>query len=185
MSQDQASLRVPDGGVKMLRESLCAAQAALALTEDRRALHHHRARLQDLIDQCDRHRPLGWDGKHGDRHTATCGCEDVDEPGQGVDVPDEMEQALRDLGIAEAMISPFLGPLSAGTRTERATMATARATLAIAHLQLHAIRGDRALDKRALLHAMADEIERLAGGADRLPVAGVLATIRTYAEAQR
>jgi hypothetical protein len=30
--------------------------------------------LQVLIDECDRMRPLGPDGKHGDRHTVECGC---------------------------------------------------------------------------------------------------------------
>ena len=63
---------------KMMRETLCVAQGALARMypdvspEQKR----HIDRLQRLIDECDRHRPLGPDGKHGNRHTATCGCED-------------------------------------------------------------------------------------------------------------
>lgn len=62
---------------KMLRETLCIAQARIGNS----GLDQHRARsdiarLQRLIDECDRHRPIGSDGKHGDRHTATCGCED-------------------------------------------------------------------------------------------------------------
>lgn len=32
-------------------------------------------RIAALINQIDLHRPLGPDGTHGDRHTATCGCE--------------------------------------------------------------------------------------------------------------
>lgn len=32
--------------------------------------------LQQLVDEIDRHRPLGPDGKHGNRHTAYCGCEE-------------------------------------------------------------------------------------------------------------
>jgi hypothetical protein len=63
---------IPDGP-KMLRETLCLAQSAmLSLPVSR----HHVARLQRLINECDRHRPLGPDGKHGSLHTPTCGCED-------------------------------------------------------------------------------------------------------------
>lgn len=62
---------------KMLRETLCLASSRIAQSD----LDQHRKRadierLQRLIDECDRHRPLGPDGKHGDRHTPTCGCED-------------------------------------------------------------------------------------------------------------
>lgn len=63
--------------VKMLRETLCEAQTAIL---NRMAPGHalpHADRLQALVAQLDVHRPLGPDGKHGDRHTATCGCEDV------------------------------------------------------------------------------------------------------------
>lgn len=62
---------------KMLRETLCIAQSRIGdspLDGDRKK--EHVDRLQRLIDECDRHRPLGRDGKHGDRHTATCGCPD-------------------------------------------------------------------------------------------------------------
>lgn len=59
---------------KMLRETLCVAQQRVySLGGDRTT--EHGARLQRLIDECDRHRPLGDDGQHGDLHTATCGCE--------------------------------------------------------------------------------------------------------------
>lgn len=63
---------------KMLRETLCVAQmATLRLrSEDPRASEHI-ARLQQLIDDLDKQRPLGPDGKHGNRHTPTCGCEDT------------------------------------------------------------------------------------------------------------
>lgn len=60
---------------KMLRETLCLAQSALNLMYLLPANKAHSDRLQELIDECDRHRPLGPDGKHGDRHTETCGCE--------------------------------------------------------------------------------------------------------------
>jgi hypothetical protein len=61
---------------KMLRETLCVAQAAITAGRptDPRA-GRHVATLQQLIGECDRHRPLGSDGKHGNRHTPTCGCE--------------------------------------------------------------------------------------------------------------
>lgn len=65
---------VPDGP-KMLRESLCMAQAWIGQSDDPRKAEHI-ARLGRLIAECDRHRPIGPDGKHGERHTPTCGCED-------------------------------------------------------------------------------------------------------------
>jgi len=72
----EATLTPPDGP-KMLRETLCVAQTLINLWHplmDRR--QEHSDRLQALIDQLDVHRPVGPDGKHDDRHTPTCGCED-------------------------------------------------------------------------------------------------------------
>lgn len=69
------TLKVPDGP-KMLRETLCVAQSRIGnspLDAGRRMEHIYR--LQRLIDECDRHRPIGPDGKHGNRHTRTCGCD--------------------------------------------------------------------------------------------------------------
>lgn len=74
---DSPALLAPPDGPKMLRETLCVAQTLIGLysrQEDRKA--EHIERLQALIDQLDVHRPLGSDGKHGERHTPTCGCED-------------------------------------------------------------------------------------------------------------
>ncbi|WP_189079259.1 hypothetical protein [Mangrovihabitans endophyticus] len=68
------SYEVPDGP-KMLRETLCLAQTAIGAVAGVTG-QHHIALLQRLVDECDRHRPLGRDGTHGDRHTRTCGCED-------------------------------------------------------------------------------------------------------------
>lgn len=54
-----------DDTVKMLRETLCVAQARIGdspLDEDRR--REHIARLGRLIAACDRQRPLGPDGRH-------------------------------------------------------------------------------------------------------------------------
>lgn len=61
-------------GPKMLRETLCIAQVWIGRSNDPRREGHIR-RIQRLINECDRHRPTGPDGKHGDRHTATCGCD--------------------------------------------------------------------------------------------------------------
>ena len=61
---------------KMLRETLCVAQSAVCIVfAEEPRLREHVDRLQRLIDECDRHRPLGPDGKHGDLHTETCGCD--------------------------------------------------------------------------------------------------------------
>lgn len=65
----------PSDSLKMIRETLCLAQSAInrwPADEDRKP--QHIARLGRLIDNIDRQRPLGPDGKHGDRHTSTCGC---------------------------------------------------------------------------------------------------------------
>lgn len=72
---------VVSDGPKMLRETLAFAQTRVlrtySLGMDERISHMNR--LQRLIDECDRHRPIGPDGKHGDRHTATCGCDNGSE----------------------------------------------------------------------------------------------------------
>lgn len=54
--------------LKTLREALCREQSA-AEWPPRIA-----SAVDVLIEMIDRHRPLGLDGQHGDRHTATCGC---------------------------------------------------------------------------------------------------------------
>jgi DNA-binding CsgD family transcriptional regulator len=59
--------------VKSLRETFCVAQTHLAGLPN---AEQHVQVLQRLADDCDRQRPIGPDGVHGDRHTATCGCED-------------------------------------------------------------------------------------------------------------
>lgn len=72
---DLTEYTIPDEP-KMLRETLCVAQVALGDTyrTDPR-MWEHMDRLQRLIDECDRHRPIGPNGKHDNRHTATCGCD--------------------------------------------------------------------------------------------------------------
>lgn len=73
---DLFSYIVPDGP-KMLRETLCVAQARIGNSPyDEGRKREHIDRLQRLIDECERMRPTGSDGKHDDRHTPTCGCRD-------------------------------------------------------------------------------------------------------------
>lgn len=71
--------QIPVHAVKSTREALCAAQWALGEVA-RRGLDVDTTpgridRLGALIAELDKHRPLGSDGKHGNRHTPTCGCE--------------------------------------------------------------------------------------------------------------
>ena len=72
-----AFVPVPD--LKGLRETLCIAQAAIGDSPAGQAAVggplRHIAVLGELIAEIDKHRPLGPGGKHGDLHTATCGCE--------------------------------------------------------------------------------------------------------------
>lgn len=70
------TLTVPDCP-KMLREALCVAEHAVNLNVEPQNQHGAPRILAALIRECDRHRPLGPNGKHGDRHTPTCGCDDV------------------------------------------------------------------------------------------------------------
>jgi hypothetical protein len=68
------TLTVPDS-IKMLRETLSVAQNRIGNSPlDAGRRREHMDRLQRLIDDCERQRPTGPDGKHGDRHTPTCGC---------------------------------------------------------------------------------------------------------------
>jgi hypothetical protein len=62
--------------IKMMRETLCVAQSEIGHSPVHWSRSHIN-RLQNLIDQLDQHRPLGSDGKHGDRHTETCCCVDT------------------------------------------------------------------------------------------------------------
>lgn len=61
---------------KMLRETLCVAQARIGNSpHDEGRKREHIDRLQRLIDECDRKRPLGTNGKHDSLHTDECGCQ--------------------------------------------------------------------------------------------------------------
>lgn len=61
---------------KMLRETVAYAQTYLPLTPEGQG---HRDRLGRIAEEIDRMRPLGPNGKHGDRHTPVCGCDDPDD----------------------------------------------------------------------------------------------------------
>ena len=67
----------PADSIKLVQETLSLAQCAVLNfypdTDQRRSAV---GRLQRLIDECERQRPVGPDGKHGDLHTPTCGCAD-------------------------------------------------------------------------------------------------------------
>jgi hypothetical protein len=60
--------------LKTTREALCVAQTALGAIAGWRYTASSDL-LQGLINEIDRQRPLGPDGKHGELHTETCGCE--------------------------------------------------------------------------------------------------------------
>lgn len=70
-----ADLVIEAKDLKMLREDLCRLQN---LTNRSKITDYQKIseRLQHLINEIDKHRPLGSDGKHGNLHTPTCGCED-------------------------------------------------------------------------------------------------------------
>lgn len=64
--------------LKMVRETLCAVQNGAAGV-DRMT---HSDRVGRIIADIDRQRPLGSNGKHGDRHTPTCGCDRPEPQGE-------------------------------------------------------------------------------------------------------
>lgn len=71
--QSVASLQIKSKDLKMMREALCLAQWAMRHASFNIAdssINH----VQTLINEIDKHRPVGTDGKHGNNHTPTCGC---------------------------------------------------------------------------------------------------------------
>lgn len=82
----------PADTLKMLRETFCVAQTQVNLhvpDTDRR--QQHSDRLERLIYDIDRQRPLGPDGKHDNRHTPTCGCSDDHDRSPGAVARDDGE----------------------------------------------------------------------------------------------
>lgn len=103
---------------KMLREAVCFAQtwAADATARDR---------IGRLIAAIDVHRPLGPDGNHGSRHTATCGCWDkpeVFEPAAVAEHLEHMRERMRQRldGITECPTCSWLGGSEAMTTSQLA-----------------------------------------------------------------
>ena len=71
--------------VKMVQEALCYAECAtLNFYPDNGQRAGYARILADLIANCKRQRPTGTDGKHDDRHTASCGCRDAAGEAQAV-----------------------------------------------------------------------------------------------------
>jgi hypothetical protein len=92
---------------KMLRETLCVAQNKILNSPYDKARNMEYAKaLQRLINECDRKRPIGFDGKHGDRHTATCGC----------DIPRTLGEHIASDIIIEIMSLFINGEPQVGTR---------------------------------------------------------------------
>lgn len=66
---------------KSLLETLCVVEHALQELERQRPSYNaggtietHLEHIRTLMDECNRKRPTGRGGKHGDLHTAECGC---------------------------------------------------------------------------------------------------------------
>jgi hypothetical protein len=66
---------------KMLLETLCVVEHAMHQPERERpgynaggSIASHLERIRQLMDECERKRPTGSDGKHGNLHTPECGC---------------------------------------------------------------------------------------------------------------
>lgn len=72
--QSFSAVLVSTDSLKMTREALVIAEQAMLKHPG--ATAHQIKRIGGLIADIDRQRPIGSDGKHGDRHTPTCGCED-------------------------------------------------------------------------------------------------------------
>lgn len=68
--------KVDLGNLKEAREKLCVIQHTINQAQIPDAQRYSDF-LQDAINAIDEMRPLGPDGKHGNRHTPYCGCEDV------------------------------------------------------------------------------------------------------------
>lgn len=66
-AEQMAVIYVPTSKLKVLREHLCYSQS---VRNDPSSV------VGCIIEQIDVYRPLGPDGKHDNRHTLKCGCED-------------------------------------------------------------------------------------------------------------
>jgi len=65
--------------LKSVRETLCVAMTSVGqMPYPADYKRKHVALMQRLCFDIDVQRPLGSDGKHGDLHTPTCGCDQED-----------------------------------------------------------------------------------------------------------
>ena len=69
-----ATYETPDNP-KALRETLLVAIHTMQNFSMANRKGDHIDRLRRLVAECDRKRPLGMDGRHGNRHTNECGCD--------------------------------------------------------------------------------------------------------------
>lgn len=67
---------------KSLKETLCVIELSLSELDRLKPGYNaggtiatHLAKVRELMAECDRKRPTGPDGKHGDLHTTECGCD--------------------------------------------------------------------------------------------------------------
>lgn len=78
LSQSGITTLHTDDHLKTVREALCVAQAAIGNFPNRPLnWPQHIPHLQRLINDIDRQRPIGSNGKHGNLHTPTCQCQDI------------------------------------------------------------------------------------------------------------
>ena len=103
------NIDIPD--LKSLREALCVSMSAIGQTyvpNQTAYAMSYIGILQELTDKIDILRPLGPDGKHGNRHTEFCGCDLIwrDLPGySGYEVSSVGN--LRETG-EEVWYNPFI-----------------------------------------------------------------------------
>ena len=60
--------------LKLVREALAFSQSSIGPGAQGKM---YRDVLQDMINDCDRQRPLGADGRHSDLYTDNCGCRNL------------------------------------------------------------------------------------------------------------
>jgi len=73
----KVNLEIEASKLKTLREALCRFATMRSLfIYDVSKIVSDTEYVNKLINEIDRHRPLGPDGKHNNLHTSTCGCED-------------------------------------------------------------------------------------------------------------
>ena len=76
--------------IKTVGEALSYAETALLKTYPESAQRAHYAEvIAELLRDVARQRPVGSNGKHGELHTPTCGCEDVSASSPVVPAPTE------------------------------------------------------------------------------------------------